>query len=51
MLSKYATKNDIAMEWVPIKEALKVKMMTIDGKFLRTNNGMSPWSRYAQRAT
>lgn len=37
------TKNDVAVEWVPVKEGLNVKLMTVEGKFLRANGGAPPW--------
>ncbi|KAL9152479.1 hypothetical protein ABFS82_11G125700 [Erythranthe guttata] len=36
-------KNDVAIEWEPVKEGLSLKLMTCAGKFLRGNGGAPPW--------
>lgn len=35
--------TDVAIEWQPVKEGQRVKLMTEHGKFLRGNGGAPPW--------
>ncbi|MCD7466164.1 hypothetical protein HAX54_002601 [Datura stramonium] len=37
------TKNDLRIEWEPIRDGFQVKLKAFGGTFLRANGGMPPW--------